>query len=44
MAEKLTELTHTVAIFDPRTGLPTRDFLQSYNALVRAIRALQAGG
>lgn len=44
MAQKLTELTQNVPIFDPATGLPTRDFLQKFNALVRALRALQAGG
>lgn len=44
MAQKLTELTQNVPIFDPRTGLPTRDFLQWANALVREIRKLQAGG
>lgn len=39
MAEQpLVELQARVAIYDPKTGLPTKTFLQAFNALVRRLR------
>ena len=35
---RLPELTQNSLIYDPQTGTPTADFLQKYNALVRALR------
>lgn len=38
MADLPTELTQSVALIDPKTGLPTVDLLQKLNALIRALR------
>jgi hypothetical protein len=37
--QPLLELQKNVRIFDPKTGEPTKDFLQQYNALVRRLRS-----
>jgi hypothetical protein len=37
MAEKVTELEASVAITDPKTGLPARTFLQKLNAIIRTL-------
>lgn len=36
MTARSTNWVHRIAITDPKTGLPTRDFLQSYNDLINA--------
>ncbi len=38
MADLPTDRTPQVTIVDPRTGLPTKEFLQWLNALLKAAR------